>query len=486
MYSRFCKAWLAVFLLVTIVFSMFFVVKPVDAQVPEPQHPITVYLFYGEGCPHCAKAKPFLESLAEKYPELDLRSFEVYYDEVNQQFFVEMAEKFGLEQMYVPTIFIGEKYLVGYSEEYAPNIEAEVLYCLQNGCPDPARGLQIPGEIGLEQFTVTPESATGLLETATPGAAKSTPPVESTLPVEPTQPPDDPPRFEEENFQVKLPIFGTINLESKSLTLSTILIALLDGFNPCSLWVLSMLLALTLHTGSRKKIIVVGLVFITVTAAIYALFIAGLFSILKVASFMGWVRVVVALIAMFFAVVNIKDYFWYKEGVSLTIADEKKPGIYQRMQAVMHASHSWWGLVGATIVLAAGVSLVEFSCTAGFPVLWTNLLTAQNVSLAVFFGLLLIYMLIYQFDELVIFFAAVTTLRASRLEERHGRILKLVSGVFMLTLSLVMLINPALMNNLVTTLLIFAIAVIASLLVLLVHRVILPELGVRIGSEFKK
>ncbi|HPC05890.1 MAG TPA: hypothetical protein PLI60_04145, partial [Anaerolineaceae bacterium] len=174
------------------------------------------------------------------------------------------------------------------------------------------------------------------------------------------------------------------------------------------------------------------------------------------------------------------------EGVSLTIADEKKPGIYQRMQAVMHASHSWWGLVGATIVLAAGVSLVEFSCTAGFPVLWTNLLTAQNVSLAVFFGLLLIYMLIYQFDELVIFFAAVTTLRASRLEERHGRILKLVSGVFMLTLSLVMLINPALMNNLVTTLLIFAIAVIASLLVLLVHRVILPELGVRIGSEFKK
>ena len=473
------------FLLATIVFSMFFMVKPVDAQGPEPQHPITVYLFYGEGCPHCEKAKPFLESLAEKYPQLTLRSFEVYYNEENQQFFVDIAAKFGLEQMYVPTMFIGGKYLVGYSEEYAPNIEAEVLYCLQNGCPDPAEGLQIPGEVGLEQFTATPESIAGLLGTATPRAVESTPPVDPTSPAGSTQPPADPPRLEDKNFQIKLPIFGTVNLDSKSLTLSTILIALLDGFNPCSLWVLSMLLALTLHTGSRKKIFVVGLVFIMVTAAIYALFIAGLFSILKVASFMGWVQVVVAVVAMFFAVVNIKDYFWYKEGVSLTIADEKKPGIYRSMQAVMNSSHSWWGLICATIVLAAGVSLVEFSCTAGFPVLWTNLLTAQNVGMAAFLGLLLIYMLIYQFDELVIFFAAVTTLRASRLEEKHGRILKLVSGVFMLTLSLVMLINPALMNNITTTLLIFAVALMASLVVLLIHRVILPELGVRLGSEFK-
>ena len=133
--------------------------------------------------------------------------------------------------------------------------------------------------------------------------------------MEATQPPVETPEPIKEKFEIKLPIIGSVNLDSKSITLSTILIAFLDGFNPCSLWVLSMLLALTLHTGSRKKILVVGLVFITVTAAIYALFIAGLFSILKVASFMGWVRVVVALIAMFFAAVNIKDYFWYKEEI---------------------------------------------------------------------------------------------------------------------------------------------------------------------------
>ena len=471
--SRYKNAWISAFLLLATVLALSVQVQQAFAQTPEPQLPVAVYLFFGEGCPHCAKAKPFMESLAEKYPQLNLRSFEVYYNEENQKFFVEIAEKFGLEQMYVPTLFIGGKYMVGYSDDYRADIEAEVVYCLQNGCVDPAEGLQVPGSSGIVINTTTP-------------AATSTVPTTTPPEVEATQPPVETPEPIKEKFEIKLPIIGSVNLDSKSITLSTILIAFLDGFNPCSLWVLSMLLALTLHTGSRKKILVVGLVFITVTAAIYALFIAGLFSILKVASFMGWVRVVVALIAMFFAAVNIKDYFWYKEGISLTIADEKKPGIYRRMQAVMDASHSWWGLVGATVVLAAGVSLVEFSCTAGFPVLWTNLLTAQNVSMAAFAGLLLMYMLIYQLDELLIFFVAVTTLRASRLEEKHGRILKLVSGIFMLTLSLVMLINPTLMNNLITTLLIFVIAIMASLLVLLVHRVILPELGLRIETETNK
>ncbi len=122
---------------------------------------------------------------------------------------------------------------------------------------------------------------------------------------------------------------------------------------------------------------------------------------------------VVALVALVFALVNIKDYFWYKEGVSFTISDEKKPGLFKRMRKVLEASNSLWGVISATVVLAAGVSLVEFSCTAGFPVLWTNMISAQNISTGEFILLLLVYMLIYQLDELVIFFAAVFTLKSN-------------------------------------------------------------------------
>jgi len=283
---------------------------------------------------------------------------------------------------------------------------------------------------------------------------------------------------------INIPLIGKVDLAKQSLLVSTLLIAFVDGVNPCSIWVLSMLLALTLHTGSRKKIILIGLIFISVTALVYALFILGLFSVMTIIPYQGIIQAIVAVIAIIFGVINIKDYFWYKEGVTLSIADDKKPGIYKSMRKVIDAQDSFWGLAGATIVMAAGVSLVEFSCTAGFPVVWTNLLNANNASWLTFALLLLLYMAIYQLDELAIFFTAVFTLKASKMEEKQGRILKLIGGILMLTLSVVMLVNPQLMNQLSGSLIIFLVAFGLTGLVLLIHRLILPRMGIHIGSEF--
>lgn len=440
-----------------------------------------VYLFWGEGCPHCAKAKPFFESLAEKYPEVVLRSYEIYYNQENQQLLTKMAETHGFEVSGVPTTLIGPYYLVGYSEEMSQDIEGVVVTCIQNGCLDAGAGL-VTDEATTqsppirETATATPALTPDLAEPTRASAAQFTPvPTSSTQPDSGTE--------LSQSHLLKLPIFGFIDLNNQSLTISTALIALVDGFNPCSLWVLSVLMALVLHTGSRKKVLFIGLIFLTVTAGIYALFIAGLFSILSLVRFMGWVQLLVAVIALGFAVINIKDYFWFKAGVSLTISEKHKPGIFQNIRRVIASGDSIWGLAGATVVMAAGVSLVEFSCTAGFPVLWTNLLVAQGVNASVFAGLLLLYLVIYQLDELVIFGSMVVTLKASRLEEKQGRILKLFGGVLMLALALVMLINPSLMNDLTTSIVIFVVAFCIALLVLIVHRTILPQLGIRIGSE---
>ena len=156
------------------------------------------------------------------------------------------------------------------------------------------------------------------------------------------------------------------------------------------------------------------------------------------------------------------------------------------MRKILEAGDSWWGLVGGTILLALGVSLVEFSCTAGFPVLWTNLVSAHDVTTITFILLLLLYMIIYQLDELAIFMVATVSLKSQRMEEKHGRILKLIGGVLMLTLAIVMLVNPALMSDIGKSLLIFAIAFGITILILLIHRIILPRLGIHIGTEFKK
>jgi hypothetical protein len=202
-----------------------------------------------------------------------------------------------------------------------------------------------------------------------------------------------------------------------------------------------------------------------------------------VVSFIGWIQVVAALAALFFAIVNIKDYFWYKKGISLTIADKNKTGIYVGMRRVMDAGDSMWTLIGATVVLSAGISLVEFSCTAGFPVLWTNLLISQGASVVTFVALILLYMVIYQIDEMAIFSVAVLTLKAGRFEEKHGRLLKLAGGMLMLTLAVVMLVNPAWMNQISTSLLVFLIALGLTALVLVIHRTVLPHFGVYVGSE---
>ncbi|MDF1515157.1 MAG: hypothetical protein P1S60_15210, partial [Anaerolineae bacterium] len=413
---------------------------------------VYIYFFWGDGCPHCAEAEPFLEDLARRYPQIEIIDYEVWNNAENRFIFIQFAEAYGMDSRYVPTIFIGNQQWVGFTEQIGKEITAAVKACAADSCPDAGAGIIAGHEPGEDN--------------GNPGSNGGNP--------------------DQSGRTITIPLLGEIDLNAQSLWISTALISFVDGFNPCSLWVLSILIALTLRTGSRKKMFIIGLTFITVTALVYVLFIAGLFTMLTFISFITWIQVAVSVLALFFAVINIKDYFWYKEGLSFTIDDGQKPGLYKRMRRVLQAGDSMAALIPATVGLGLGVSLVEFSCTAGFPVLWTNLVSAQNVSALTFGLLLLLYMVIYQIDELGIFAAAVITLRVSKLEEKHGRILKLIGGMLMLTLSGVMLINPALMNDLWTSVIIFGVAFGAAFLVLIVHRVILPKFGIRIGTELNK
>jgi thiol-disulfide isomerase/thioredoxin len=430
--------------IVSAVAGMLFLSAGMAQGLGQPGGSAAIYLFWGDGCPHCEQAMRVLEELVKRHPGSELRAYEVWYDESNAKLFARIAAAHGFAPSGVPTIMIGKRYWVGFSQSLTPLIESVLVACLNVGCPDAGAGVIRPA--GGSAASAEPRSAV------------------------------------EGREIIELPYIGAVDLTTQSLWVSTALISLVDGFNPCSLWVLSILVALSLHTGSRKTVLFIGLIFITVTAAVYALFIAGLFTVLSIADFIA-IRVVVALIALSFGAVNIKDYFFYQRGLSFTIDDTSKPALYRGMRRVLDASGSRWGLAGATVVLAAGVSLIEFSCTAGFPVLWTNLLAAQEVPAFTFALLLMLYMLLYQLDELALFLTAVFTLKAVRLEERQGRILKLTGGILMLTLAGVMLVNPALMNRLGSSLGIFGLAFAITGLVLLLHRRVLPSLGVRLGDE---
>jgi len=247
--------------------------------------------------------------------------------------------------------------------------------------------------------------------------------------------------------------------------------------------VLTILLALVIHSGSRARILAVGLTFLTVTAGIYGMFIIGVFGALHLVLANNWIYWVVAAFALVFAVVNIKDYFWFQRGISFTIDEKYKPGIYRRIRGLISNGRSTPALIGATAMMATGIAFIELPCTAGFPVIWGGIVTSHNVDWPFFAFLLGLYLLIYLAIELIIFLIALTTLRVDRFEERHGRILKLVGGMVMLALAGVLVFAPELMHDMRGALGVFVIALGVTALILILHRYLLPKMGVRIGDE---
>ena len=407
---------------------------------------VNVYFFRGEGCPHCAEEEPFLQYLQDEVygDRLNVHEYEIWYDEENADLAEKFVAAYGDEFNGVPMTFIGTTYITGFSEEKQQQIHDAIEFEIANGPADPKKIAD--GVITIDQIKEAREA-----------------------------------KQEEQITAVTVPFFGKVDLSNKSLLLTTTIIGLVDGVNPCSLWVLTMLLAMVVHTDSRKKTLIIGFVYLFITAAIYALFILGVFSLLSYVRYMRWIRIGVAVLTLVLGLINLKDYFFFKQGVSLTIDDEKKPGLYKKMRGVLKNSDNTWAMIGATIALAAGVSLVEFSCTAAFPVIWSNILSAHGVGRLEFALHLLLYMLLYQLDELVIFLAVVVTMKSKKMEEKHGQVLKLFSGCLMVALSIVMIAKPELMNGLASTLIVFGAAIAVTLLILLLTVKILPKFGIYIG-----
>ncbi|MDQ2696180.1 MAG: thioredoxin family protein [Pseudomonadota bacterium] len=399
------------------------------AGAAEPR-PVVIHFFWGEGCPHCAAERPFLEALAGRSPGVELRAYEVWRQKDHRPLFRELAAAYGVTGGSVPTTFVGDRVWVGFTEQIKAQIEAEVNACRARGCADPLTRVQRAAD--------------------RPAAAGGT---------------------------IRVPGLGEIDLAARSLVFTTLVIALVDGFNPCSLWVLALLLAVVIHSGSRQKVLAVGLTFLLIAAGVYGLFLAGLVNVLAYVGYLGWIQALLALLALGFALINIKDYFWFKRGVSLTIAERHKPGIYQSIRRIMAPGQSPAALLGATAAMAAGVTLIELPCTVGFPVVWSTLLARHDPDTGAFLALLGLYLLVFLLDELMVFLVAVVTLKATRLEERHGRVLKLVGGMVMLALAVVLLVAPEWMNDPGGSLLVFGAALLAALLILFIDRAIRPRLG---------
>lgn len=415
---------------------------------------VDVHFFQGEGCPYCAKEELFLADLVAEFPNVVVHSYEVYNDAANRELLFAVAAAYGGQVTGVPVTFIGDYAWTGFGDSTAGEIRAVVERYSDTGAPDLVSRLR-GGPAQPDQRLVAPGSS------QQPGQPQPTGvgPEAAALPA---------------TSVLEVPLLGTVDLGNRSLWLATTSVALVDGFNPCSLWVMALLLAVVMNTRSRRRVLLVGLTFLSVAALAYALFIAGLFSAFALVAFAGWIRAAVAVIALAYAAVGIKDYFALKQGLSFTIDDAHKPRIYRGIRSVMSSTASVPATMLATGGMALGVTLVELPCTAGLPVLWTQLVGAAAVPASTFGLLLLLYMVVYLIDELAVFSVAAITMRVARVTDRETRVLKLVGGCVMLGLALAMLLRPTLLESVTGTVVVFGIGAGVALATLLVHRLVAP------------
>lgn len=381
--TRFC---LAASLLLLLLF-------PAVLHAAGSQSAATLYFFWGVGCPHCAKAKPFLEDLKKKYPTLRVESFEVLEKRENIPRLMEMARARHKEATGVPVFIIGAEMFSGFSADTAAEVEQAVALAVQP------------------------------LATQQQAAPKPAP-----------------------SPALRLPLLGPVDAQSLSLPVFTVVVALLDSFNPCAFFVLFFLLSLLIHAHSRRRMFLVGGLFVFCSGLVYFVFMAAWLNLFLITGGLPAITFAAGLLALFVAAVNIKEFFYFGQGVSLSIPEQQKPKLFARMRKLIRAD-ALPSLLAGTTVLALAANSYELLCTAGFPMVFTRMLTLRELPTYSYYAYLAFYCVIYVLPLAIIVGVFTVKLGERKLTQWQGRVLKLVSGLMMLGLGLVLLIDPALLNN---------------------------------------
>jgi hypothetical protein len=253
---------------------------------------------------------------------------------------------------------------------------------------------------------------------------------------------DEPATSAGARFTMRVPVWGELDVRELGLPAFTIAVGLVDGFNPCAMWVLLFVLSMLVHLRSRTRMALIGGTFVVVSGVVYFAFMAAWLEFFMLVGFSRALQVALGTLAIAIGALHVKDFFAFKRGFSIGIPEAAKPGIYRRVRQVLQAEHLA-GALFAAVVLATMVNVVELMCTAGLPALYTQVLTSQDVPRAGYYGYLVLYNLVYMLDDTAMLAVAVVTLGHHKLQERGGRVLKLVSGLVMSALGVLLLFRPA-------------------------------------------
>lgn len=413
----------------TVLTLLFLVLNPVNANAADDvwQHTddgetvIELYFVYSSTCPHCRRAMPFVADLEASRPWLNvwwIRTDGAPPEDVESA--LAAAREVGEPIQGVPTFMYCDSMTSGFDgpDGIGAKITADLDACR-------------------ERYTAAAAPTT----TTSPALA------------------------------VDVPGVGEVAAGSVPLPLFTVLVAGLDAFNPCAFFVLLFLLSLLVHARNRARMAVVGSTFVAVSGVLYFVFMAAWLNVFLVTENLKWVTAVAGAVAVLLAVLNIRDFARPGSRGSLSIPESAKPGLFSRMRALV-AGDRFVPVLGATVALAAVANSYELLCTAGLPMVFTRVLTLNDLGTPAYYGYLALYNIIYVIPLLAIVGAFVWTLGSRKLQPQEGRTLKLLSGTMMLGLGTVLLAAPELLERVAVAIGILAGAVLVTAIVTVFDRML--------------
>ncbi len=351
-------------------------------NVKVDENKINLYLFHGRDCPHCAEEKVWLEDIKDKYKDsLNVYYYEVWYDANNAKLLDKVKEKMNIDTNYVPVTIIGEKHYVGYSKSIGSSIENVIKSYLEE---------------------------------------------------------DE----KEEKTNRYIPIIGDVNIKDVSIPLVAVILGFVDGFNPCAMWVLLFLINLLFGMKEKKKAWILGITFLFISGLVYFLSMLGINLILGIAT-LKWMKIIIALFILIAGIFNFRKYLKIRKAeTGCTVVDDKKrKNIIKKAGRIVNSKTFGFALIGM-VLLAASVNLIEMACSLGFPLVFNEILTVNNITGLARIIYLLIYIFFYMIDDMVVFAISMITLEATGITNKYNKLCTLISAIIMIIMGLLMLLKP--------------------------------------------
>ncbi|MCD4760213.1 cytochrome c biogenesis protein [archaeon] len=222
----------------------------------------------------------------------------------------------------------------------------------------------------------------------------------------------------------------------QSITIPAVIsAAVVDSINPCAFAVLIILVSTILTSKNRKKALLAGIAFTLAIFTSYLLMGVGLYSAIQATGINHTFYWIVAILAIFIGLFNLKDYLWYGRGFLMEVPLSWRP----KMKSIIKSVTS----VPGAFLVGFIVSLFLLPCTSGPYIVILGLL-AKAATKSYAFILLVLYNLIFILPMLIItlaiFFGFTTTEKAEELRQKKLKVLHLIAGIIILLLGIGMII----------------------------------------------